>query len=366
MARRVSNLTNTRALECFNYDTETGNLIWRVSNSNRIKVGDVAGAVMPNGRRSTSVDGEHYLVHRLVWFHQKGEWPRYNVAQVDGDYLNTRIENLVEETPSQTIKKTELRSNNKTGVKGVTWDEAKNEYAVFAYIDGKSIFHSRHKSLEAATEASKEALLGIIPTAEQRKMHHDRKIERRRLWARMIKWCKGLHRWESVDQFLSEVGDQPHEDARLIASDPQKPIGQGNFAWTELGVDHRSPEARYKAWKREQDRERYRDGHLRRRHKSSHKIYVAKLMEQKGVCAICGNQETRSDKNGRVSEFQFDHNHQTGEWRGLLCFSCNTAIGHMREDTDRLKSVIRYLNKWNGVEQPDNVIPINSLLGSGA
>lgn len=369
MARQASNLTHARLVECFDYDAATGNLIWKVSNSNRIKVGDIAGAVLSNGRRYTSVDGEHYMVHRLVWFHQKGEWPRYNVAQVDGDYLNTRIENLFEQTPSETIKKTELRSTNKTGVKGVTWDEAKKEYAVYAYIDGKSIFHSRHKTLEAAAIAAEEAKQGIIPTAEQRKAHHDRKVERKRLWGKMVKWCKGLHRWESVEQFLAEVGDPPHDDARLIPVDKQKPIGPGNFVWTEFGVDHRSPEAQYKAWKREQNREHYRDGHLKRKFKSSHKIYVEKLLEQKGVCAICGNPETRTDQNGRISEFQVDHNHTTGEVRGLLCFACNTAIGHMQEDTERLRSAIRYLAKWNDgtiSETSDNVIPINGALGNGS
>lgn len=367
MARRESTLTQMRMLELFDYDTTTGDLVWKGSYSNRIKNGDIAGCVAGNGRKYAGVDGMHYMVHRLVWLHQKGAWPRYNLAPVDGDYLNTRIENLVEQTPSQTVKKVELRSNNKTGIKGVTWDESKKEYAVYAYVDGKSLFHSRHKSLEAATEASKEALQGIVPTAEERKARHDRMIERRRLWARMVKWCKGLHRWESVEQFLGDVGDPPHQDSRLIQVDFQKALGPGNFMWTEFGVDHRTKEAKQAAKKRLENRDKYRHGHLMRKFGISNERYIAMLLEQKGVCAICGNPETEIDEeSGRVAELQVDHNHTTKAVRSLLCLGCNTGIGNMKEDVERMKSAIRYLNRWNGIEQPDNVVPLTSTLAFGA
>lgn len=369
MARQVSTLTHTRLLELFNYDAETGNLIWRTLTSNSRKIGDVVGSVASNGRRYTKVDGENQMVHRLVWFFNKGAWPRYNLAPIDGDYLNTRLENLVEQTPSETIKKGGLRSSNKTGIKGVSWDEIRQEYAVFAYLDGRSIFHSSHRKLEDAAVAAKEAERGIIPTAEERLAVHNLKIERKRLWARMIKWCKGLHRWESIEQFLSAVGDVPHQESRLIPIDNKKSLGPDNFRWTFPGEDTRSEIAKLKAKERDDNPERYRDGHLRRKFKSSHKIYVEKLLEQKGVCAICGNPETRADQYGRISEFQVDHNHTTREVRGLLCFACNTAIGQMKEDVGRLQSAIRYLEKWNCVESSnptDNVIPINGILGHGA
>ena len=58
--------------------------------------------------------------------------------------------------------------------------------------------------------------------------------------------------------------------------------------------------------------------------------------QQGGGCAICG----RSLTDVKVC---VDHNHETGEVRGLLCVSCNTAIGSLREDPNLLRRAIVYL-----------------------
>ena len=42
-----------------------------------------------------------------------------------------------------------------------------------------------------------------------------------------------------------------------------------------------------------------------------------------------------------------DHNHETGEVRGLLCTPCNAVIGYAHEDIDVLYSAIKYLKKFN-------------------
>lgn len=38
-----------------------------------------------------------------------------------------------------------------------------------------------------------------------------------------------------------------------------------------------------------------------------------------------------------------DHDHNTGAVRGILCFSCNTALGHLKDDPDRIAGLIHYL-----------------------
>jgi hypothetical protein len=72
--------------------------------------------------------------------------------------------------------------------------------------------------------------------------------------------------------------------------------------------------------------------------------YDLMLEEQNGVCAICGEEET-SIRLGKTKLLAVDHDHETGEVRGLLCARCNMAIGLLNEDIDILKSAIKYITK---------------------
>ncbi len=58
---------------------------------------------------------------------------------------------------------------------------------------------------------------------------------------------------------------------------------------------------------------------------------------QNRVCAICG----RSPKQGK--RLAVDHCHKTGLIRGALCWLCNRLLGQFRDDPERLKKAVRYL-----------------------
>ena len=70
--------------------------------------------------------------------------------------------------------------------------------------------------------------------------------------------------------------------------------------------------------------------------------YKRMWTNQSGLCAICNQPETHK-RNGKVKNLAVDHNHKTGKIRGLLCSSCNTGIGKLKEDVTILSSAIRYL-----------------------
>jgi hypothetical protein len=57
------------------------------------------------------------------------------------------------------------------------------------------------------------------------------------------------------------------------------------------------------------------------------------------VCAIC----KRPCSTGR--SLAVDHNHETGEVRGLLCKACNQALGLFEDDTNRMTIAIEYLTR---------------------
>jgi hypothetical protein len=66
--------------------------------------------------------------------------------------------------------------------------------------------------------------------------------------------------------------------------------------------------------------------------------YWVLFKTQNGVCAVCG--EPPNTKRLAV-----DHDHQTGEIRGLLCMHCNTALGKMRDSPDLLRKLLGYLEQ---------------------
>ena len=74
--------------------------------------------------------------------------------------------------------------------------------------------------------------------------------------------------------------------------------------------------------------------------------YNEKLLSQNSVCDICGNPETVS-KRGKLYDLCVDHNHDTGQVRGLLCRNCNTAIGMLGDNSNTVLKAFNYLEKWN-------------------
>lgn len=61
--------------------------------------------------------------------------------------------------------------------------------------------------------------------------------------------------------------------------------------------------------------------------------------KQEGKCDIC-MKSLEGPKNCHI-----DHNHETKEVRGLLCSSCNKALGLFKENPDTLQAAINYLHR---------------------
>lgn len=104
--------------------------------------------------------------------------------------------------------------------------------------------------------------------------------------------------------------------------------------------------SRYRKAFRDRDPERYRvqllRAALRRLYGITLEQYEQMLAEQSGRCAICGNFPPPSKRSNRLS---VDHDHNTGEIRGLLCHRCNIAISGFEHQPELVFSAYAYLNR---------------------
>lgn len=91
-----------------------------------------------------------------------------------------------------------------------------------------------------------------------------------------------------------------------------------------------------------------RDENLKRLYDIGLDDYNILLEKQNNCCAICQTTESGGRKSGRggaVEVFYVDHDHKTGNVRGLLCNICNRTMGYVGENSNVLEEMIKYLKK---------------------
>ena len=86
--------------------------------------------------------------------------------------------------------------------------------------------------------------------------------------------------------------------------------------------------------------EKKREKDLRTKYGITLQEYDDMLVAQDYKCAACGTMNT-TFSNGK--RFHVDHDHKTGEVRGLLCGHCNVTLGHIKDDLTTLRNLIKYL-----------------------
>jgi hypothetical protein len=80
--------------------------------------------------------------------------------------------------------------------------------------------------------------------------------------------------------------------------------------------------------------------HILKSYGITYQFYLALYHAQGGACYICRK------KPGK-KRLAVDHNHETGEVRGLLCpgsdYGCNTMLGYIRDNVDTARRMVAYL-----------------------
>lgn len=92
--------------------------------------------------------------------------------------------------------------------------------------------------------------------------------------------------------------------------------------------------------------------HLKDRYKISEHDVWSMTRAQGGVCAICEEPDPQ----------HVDHNHTSGEVRGILCFNCNAGLGHFKDNIANMRRAIAYLEEtsWQRVMEAPGVYRVRS------
>lgn len=63
--------------------------------------------------------------------------------------------------------------------------------------------------------------------------------------------------------------------------------------------------------------------------------YTKMMKDCNSSCEICGS----------MDELVIDHCHDSNKVRGILCWSCNVALGHFKDSLNKIKKAVKYLCK---------------------
>jgi hypothetical protein len=157
---RINQPNLERMFEVFELHAEEGFLIWKQLPSHRatnITLGARVGSNnTPNQARGylrTMVDGERYLVHRLIWGMHFGRNTELQIDHQNGIIDDNRIDNLREATHGQNSMNRRLQRNNTCGLKGVTWHSKNRTWHAQIRVDGQRFGLGYHPTPEEAHAA---------------------------------------------------------------------------------------------------------------------------------------------------------------------------------------------------------------------
>lgn len=148
-----------RLREVFHVDCE-GRLYWKCKprsgvNVSRSRIGEQITR-MGNGYFVVGIDGNVYRVHRIVWALFNDQDPgNFQVDHINGDKTDNRPSNLRLCSNGQNQLNAKIRSNNKSGIKGVHFSPLKNGGSWHATYKGKKLgsFFTKEEAAKAVADA---------------------------------------------------------------------------------------------------------------------------------------------------------------------------------------------------------------------
>jgi hypothetical protein len=138
------------------FEYKDGELYWKISKSNIVSVGEIAGSKKPRRYKIIRLDYKTQQAHRLIFMMHYGYMP-VEVDHIDGNILNNKIENLREADRSQNLCNTKISSKNTSGKKNISWSKRSKKWQVQIAFKGKRMHFGYYDDLELADLVAQEA-----------------------------------------------------------------------------------------------------------------------------------------------------------------------------------------------------------------
>lgn len=140
----------------FDYEELTGRLIWKNTLCRSMTPGREAKRLNNRGYYAVMIGRKNYSVHRVVFYMKTGRVPKL-VDHINNNRTDNRWINLREVSDCENAHNTMIRSDNKSGVKGVSWDKRRGNWKAEIQAFGKRVFIGSFNDLKEADRVMKEA-----------------------------------------------------------------------------------------------------------------------------------------------------------------------------------------------------------------
>lgn len=168
-------LTAEIARELLRYEPETGKLFWRKRGAHHFacnrdwfwKIWNTRWADTEafatdhdKGYNVGILNKVHYRSHRVIWLMVTGDWPVADIDHINGDRKDNRWDNLRSVSRTENCCNSSIRSDNVSGVVGVSWSKSGKKWDAYISKDKKlhklGLYSTKEEAVAVRKRAEKE------------------------------------------------------------------------------------------------------------------------------------------------------------------------------------------------------------------